>query len=1212
MCLQETKISNKPFNPGLNYVFHRSPPVIGERPKGGCGFIVHKSVKHDFIQLNTALQACAIQIQLKRKITLCSLYLEPDLEHHLLDLSGNRRQLDLSDLQNLIDQLPPPFIIMGDFNAKHTLWGETICDRWGYLIEQLLDNNDIILLNDESPTRYDVYHNSTSAIDLSICSANIGLDFRWSVNNHLHGSDHWPIHLKYIHNVPTPSLPKWKIAEADWTSYEKSTQKDFDYDNFQSPIHAYKYLENLILDQANENIPRTLGLPHRPVVPWWNKQCAVARRVTRSCFRRYRRTPCTANKIAYSRAIAKQKKIIKESKRESWKKYISDISSKTPPSQIWEKIRKLQGKFAPSPLPILRTEDGHTPDPREVAELLGKHFANISSAAHYSNEFQHVRMNTIVLPPLSNNTESFNLPFTLREMENALTKSSLTSPGEDDIRYEMIMHLSIEAKELLLRTFNGIWKDHILPTSWHESIISPLHKQGKDPELVQSYRPIALTSCLCKLFERMANNRLVWYLETKDLLSNRQFGFRKNRSTLDPLLLLSRKIQNAFSNQNHVVGVFFDLEKAYDTTWRNGILKQLALWGIGGNMFHFIKNFLSDRYLKVRVGSELSSSFLQEEGVPQGSVLSVTCFAVAINSIIEEIPPGVQSSLFVDDFAVYCEGSTALEACRGIQTAINAASKWADKRGFKFSAQKTKAIRFSRSRKEEAIPTLFLKDDILPYEDEIKFLGVILDKKLTFGPHIRDLSARVKKSLNVLKVVSHFDWGADRKTLLRLYSALCLSKLDYACQIYSSACKTNLEKLDIAHNMGLRICTGAYRTSPVASIHVDSGLPPLAIRRDELSLRFLARSLTSQNNPNLKYVKNPIDRAVNKPSLPKPLEVRFKEDSRAVGLQTLKIAQAGHSKTPPWCSPPVKVCLTAGGKKTNPIEQIKSEFLKHASNHHKGIGIYTDGSKSTKGVGCAMVTGDVVISRKLPPTCSIFTAEIYAVLESMKYIFRIGKAGEHFTVYSDSSSSLSSLKQLLPAHHLVQEIQDWLVLLHSRKRINVSFCWVPAHAGVEGNERADKAAKEAINSQNHVNVSVPYSDFKETIRNHVDKKWQNLWSNLTNNLKLKEIHPSTKKWKSSNLLERRTSIILTRLRIGHTHLTHNYLLKTGEERQSPICNQCQTQLTVKHILVSCPKYLNERRTCSLEGRSLGDLINDDGPIEDVILFTKKIGLYHKF
>ena len=91
--------------------------------------------------------------------------MEPDLEDHLFDASGNTRQLKIDDLQELVNQLPPPYILMGDFNAKHTLWGDSVCDRWGNIIDQLIDDNDVLLMNDGSPTRYDVYHNTLSVIE---------------------------------------------------------------------------------------------------------------------------------------------------------------------------------------------------------------------------------------------------------------------------------------------------------------------------------------------------------------------------------------------------------------------------------------------------------------------------------------------------------------------------------------------------------------------------------------------------------------------------------------------------------------------------------------------------------------------------------------------------------------------------------------------------------------------------------------------------------------------------------------------------------------------------------------------------------------------------------------------------------------------------------------------------------------------------------------
>ena len=1210
ICLQETKLGDRTYNPGLNYTFYNSPPLPGERAQGGTGIIIHKSIKCKSVSLNTALQACAVQIFSAKKITLCSLYLEPRLEHHMFDANGDNRQLNINDLQHLIDQLPTPFILMGDFNAKHTLWGNSECNRWGNLVEQLLDANDIILMNDGRPTRYDVYHNSSSAIDLSICSSSIALDYSWSVNKNLYGSDHWPIHIKSNYNSPSPSHPKWKIEEADWASFENSALIEEKYTDFSSPLQAYQHLSNKIKDSADNNIPKTTGLPRRPVVPWWNQKCTVARKITRTCFRRYLRSPCEANKIAYARACAKQKRTNKKAKRDSWKRYISEISSKTPSSSIWKKIKKLQGKFVPNPLPVLKVDDKYVSDPKEVAELFGKHFAGVSSVSQYSHEFQQIRNSNSVNIPNSNNNEIYNLPFTMEEMSNALNDSSLTSPGEDGIRYEMIKHLPEDSKSFLLNTFNGLWGSHVSPQSWKVSEIVPALKPGKNPELTHSYRPIALTSCVCKLFERMVNNRLVWFLESKNLLSNRQFGFRKNKSTLDPLLMLSREIQNAFAIQNEVVGVFFDLEKAYDTTWRGGILNQLSSWGIGGNMFLFIKDFLTDRYIKVRVGSEHSSLYLQEEGVPQGSVLSVTLFAIAINSLMEHIPVGIQGSLFVDDFAIYCSASSAVEACRKIQASINEASKWADARGFRFSPLKTKAIRFTRKRKVEEVPTLFLKDNILPYEEEVKFLGVIFDKKLTFASHINDLANRVKQSLNILKVISHFDWGGDRKTLLRLYTTLCLSKLDYACQIYACSCKTNLAKLDVIHNMGLRICTGAYRTSPVASIYVDSGLPSLSLRREELSLRYLSKALTSQSNPNYKYIKAPIDRAANRPCLPKPLEVRLRKEMGDVGILSVPIAQFAFPRVPPWCKVPIEICSKTGGKKNISNEIIKAEFLDHASKH-VGKHLYTDGAKADEGVGCAVIAENITIKKRLHNSCSIFTAEIFAVLQAVKYVFSVGKSGESFIIFCDSTSVLLSLKQFMPLHPLVQEVQDWLVLLHSRKRIKMRFCWVPAHVGISGNEQADKAAKEAIELQSHSVFDLPYRDLKEKINQYVRNKWQITWDGLTDNLKLKAIKPLVRKWNSSNHPDRRTSIILTRLRIGHTHITHNFLMKSGEDRQIPICEACQANLSVKHILTECPGLAEERRAFSMHGRSMSNILNDDCDVENLMLFLKDIDFYYK-
>ena len=288
ICLQETMVANNPPNFGHKYAFFISPSLPGARAQGGpgigTGIIVKKSVSHRCLHLDTTLQACAIQIFTTKWITLCSIYLEYDLESRLRDVSGNPRQLELQDLQSLIDQLPQPFILMGDFNAKNRLWGSTTCDRWGCLVEELLDNNDIVLLNDGSPTRYDIVHNSESAIDLTLCSSVLGPDYQWSVDEDLHGSDHWPIHMKYLINSPSPCSSKWKANEADWISYKDSTRIDRTVEEFRNAPAAYEFLVGIMLCGAMMSIPRTLGNPRRALVPWWTSACAVSRKITRACY----------------------------------------------------------------------------------------------------------------------------------------------------------------------------------------------------------------------------------------------------------------------------------------------------------------------------------------------------------------------------------------------------------------------------------------------------------------------------------------------------------------------------------------------------------------------------------------------------------------------------------------------------------------------------------------------------------------------------------------------------------------------------------------------------------------------------------------------------------------------------------------------------------------------------------------------------------------
>ena len=173
----------------------------------------------------------------------------------------------------------------------------------------------------------------------------------------------------------------------------------------------------------------------------------------------------------------------------------------------------------------------------------------------------------IILPLLSaqmlssDSAEVYNKPLSMEELRDALRRAHDTSAGPDALHYQLLKHLPDASLLLLLNIFNNIWLSGDFPSDWRKAIVIPIPKPGKDPTNPTNYRPIALTSCICKTMERMINRRLVWYLESHKLLTNVQCGFRSNRTTVDHLVRFETFCREAFIHNQHLVSVFFDLEK---------------------------------------------------------------------------------------------------------------------------------------------------------------------------------------------------------------------------------------------------------------------------------------------------------------------------------------------------------------------------------------------------------------------------------------------------------------------------------------------------------------------------------------------------------------------------------------------------------------------------------------------------------------------------
>ena len=212
-------------------------------------------------------------------------------------------------------------------------------------------------------------------------------------------------------------------------------------------------------------------------------------------------------------------------------------------------------------------------------------------------------------------------------------------------------------------------------------------------------------------------------------------------------------------------------------------------------------------------------------------------------------------------------------------------------------------------------------------------------------------------------------------------------------------------------------------------------------------------------------------------------------------------------------------------------------------------------------------------------------------------------------IFSDSRSAIEAIQSYHSKNPLVQQIKfEFHKLYEDNKYIEI--CWIPAHVDIKGNEEADKAAKAAIN-MTRSKINIPVSDFLPTLKQSIFAKWQTLWNEESENNKLKQIKPTIGIWHSSFQKERHSEVVLSRLRIGHTLLTHGYLMKTPHD-PVPECPQCRTVLTVNHIFTECPTF-DRQRMSSIGNKPLKEILSESPNFSayPIMKFLKNCNLLSK-
>ena len=457
----------------------------------------------------------------------------------------------------------------------------------------------------------------------------------------------------------------------------------------------------------------------------------------------------------------------------------------------------------------------------------------------------------------------------------------------------------------------------------------------------------------------------------------------------------------------------------------------------------------------------------------------------------------------------------------------------------------------------------------LSFLKNIRILGLIFDDKLSWQPHLKKLKTECLTRMRTVKILGNYNWGAETKTLISIYKARILSLIDYGSVIYNSAKFKTLKSLDPIHNQGIRLATGAFKTSPLDSIMCNAGELPLQLRRQSDTLKYITKIKDLSNHITNNIFHNTLP--VNQLCKRRTIFENYKLLSEKLQLQdqTLSIVK---STLPPWLWPArINTQLSEYNKHNTPSKIIQNIFLEIISQQYpRHTQIYTDASKNINGTGFAVIIENESYIFSLPHNISIYTAETYAIYEAVKTGIALNL--DNIIIISDSFSAITSITNPYPKNELVHLIQNML----STTNKDISFIWVPSHVGITGNEKADSKANEATISHSSTKITkITISDATQNIKNKILDVWQNYWSKVPLTNKLRNIKPYVNQWKNTLNISRREEVVITRARIGHTHLTHSYLIS---KEPRPTCETCRVNLSILHIMIECPNFSISRKT----------------------------------